>query len=154
LTLFAVASGEYSDYGINAIFSTKELADKYIEASVLAARYGRTEKYFIEEWELDMYTNPTAALLNQAWIDVGTGDVRTVGSNSYKQVFAGPRKCMVQLQTDFRNANRTIYVQSPVSVEHAVKVATEARQAYLADPTIVTDSHIEWNELEEETPTN
>jgi len=44
--VYIVTSGSYSDYHINAVFSTEELAQGYID------RWG-TSDYDIEEWDLD-----------------------------------------------------------------------------------------------------
>lgn len=50
-TVYLVSSGEYSDYGIRAVFSTKELAELYIQS--LGDPQGYTEKMMIEEYPLD-----------------------------------------------------------------------------------------------------
>lgn len=42
--VFIVTSGLYSDYGINAVFSSRELADNYINGD---------EDYRIEEYDID-----------------------------------------------------------------------------------------------------
>lgn len=43
--IYIVTSGSYSDYGIDAVFSTKELAEIFV------SRFG--EDMNIEEWDLD-----------------------------------------------------------------------------------------------------
>lgn len=48
-TIYAVASGEYSDYGISALFSTEELAQRYIDK----CDPDRWSYPRIEEYELD-----------------------------------------------------------------------------------------------------
>jgi len=53
-TIYVVTSGEYSDYGIDAIFTSKELAQKFVDSF--------NSGYFnIEEWDLD----PNATHLKQ-----------------------------------------------------------------------------------------
>ncbi len=47
-TVFVVTSGEYSDYGIDAMFSTRELAQKFIDS--FNDKYSDMD---IEEWDLD-----------------------------------------------------------------------------------------------------
>ena len=51
--VFVVTSGEYSDYGIDAVFSSKELAEKYIKfksrVSVIYPEYARIEEYTLDE---------------------------------------------------------------------------------------------------------
>ena len=48
MKIYIVTSGCYSDYGINAVFTNKELAEKYCTAH---SKY--PEEYFIEEYEAD-----------------------------------------------------------------------------------------------------
>ena len=47
MKIFIVTSGEYSDYGINAVFSTKENAEKYIGTIY------SSDRIEIEEWGVD-----------------------------------------------------------------------------------------------------
>lgn len=49
-TVYLVTSGSYSNYGIEAAFSTRELAQKYIDATSSSDRWDAAE---IEEWDLD-----------------------------------------------------------------------------------------------------
>ena len=48
-TIYVVTSGEYSDYGIDSIFDTKELAEKYIASF----NKGGWNEMDIEEWCLN-----------------------------------------------------------------------------------------------------
>lgn len=47
MKIYIVTSGEYSNYGINAVFSTKENAEKYID--ILYS----SDNVEIEEWDVD-----------------------------------------------------------------------------------------------------
>lgn len=47
--VYIVTSGDYEDYGINAVFSTKEAAQKFIDDNFKNANY----YVAIEEYELD-----------------------------------------------------------------------------------------------------
>ena len=47
--VYIVTSGEYSDYGIDRVFSTKEKAKKWID--IITSMYGGN--YNIEQYELD-----------------------------------------------------------------------------------------------------
>lgn len=57
IKVFVVTSGEYSDYGIDAIFTTRELAQLFIDA------FNKNEwrEFNIEDWEL----NPNETHLKQ-----------------------------------------------------------------------------------------
>lgn len=48
---YVVVSGSYSDFGISAIFSTKELADDFVDRMNFVDSY--YEDYHIQEWEMD-----------------------------------------------------------------------------------------------------
>lgn len=48
--VYVVTSGSYSDYGIDAIFSTKELAETYVSRMDNNSSYSG---YNIEEWPID-----------------------------------------------------------------------------------------------------
>lgn len=52
MQVYVVTSGEYSDYGINAIFSTAEKAQEYISMKEFTNNY---ESYRINVWEVDEY---------------------------------------------------------------------------------------------------
>jgi hypothetical protein len=47
-TIYIVTSGEYSDYGIDAVFSTRELAEAYIKQF-----QDKWQTMGVEEWTLD-----------------------------------------------------------------------------------------------------
>ena len=49
--VYVVTSGEYSDYGINAIFTTRELAEDYVDEMNIAN--GDFKPYYINAWTLD-----------------------------------------------------------------------------------------------------
>ena len=49
--IFVVTSGEYSDYSINAVFSTKEKAEKYVVATTDEYSHYNIETYKIDECE-------------------------------------------------------------------------------------------------------
>lgn len=50
-TLYVVTSGSYSDYGIDAIFDSKELAQSFINS--FDTGKGWTDFNDIEEWQLN-----------------------------------------------------------------------------------------------------
>jgi hypothetical protein len=50
MKVYVVTSGEYSNYGINTIFSTRELAQEYVDLKKFTDEY---ETYHIQSWEVD-----------------------------------------------------------------------------------------------------
>lgn len=63
-TIYAVSSGSYSDYRINALFSTRENAQAFIDAIQGQGREYPEDFNSIEEYELDP---PTADLLKRGY---------------------------------------------------------------------------------------
>lgn len=57
--VFAVSSGSYSDYRVNAIFSSKELAQEYMNA-VKDSDYNEIEEYTLDP--------PTADLIRRGYL--------------------------------------------------------------------------------------
>ena len=59
MKVYVVTSGEYSDYGIDAIFSTIEGAEEYKEMAI-KFKWGNSyyNQFNIEEWELDEKSKP------------------------------------------------------------------------------------------------
>lgn len=53
-TIYVVTCGDYSDYGIDAMFSTREKAEKYMEHSVDFSGSMRIEEYVLDSEEPDM----------------------------------------------------------------------------------------------------
>ena len=51
MKIYVVTSGSYSDYGIDAIFSTKEKAESFVRLGNEKIR--NYAKYEVEEWDLD-----------------------------------------------------------------------------------------------------
>lgn len=52
MKVYLVSSGEYSSYGINCVFSTKEKAEEYINLSIEYGNYNK-DYFDIEEYDLD-----------------------------------------------------------------------------------------------------
>ena len=58
MKVFVVAPGEYSDYHIKAIFSTRELASEFIAEynRLVTDKWTKIDGFPIEEWDVDEYT--------------------------------------------------------------------------------------------------
>ena len=66
-TVYIVTSGSYSDYSINAVFSTEALADQYVAVH----QTGPYDRLDVEEWTLD-YKAPSKTIPDEE----GDGDTR------------------------------------------------------------------------------
>src|SRR5579872_4521142 len=151
--VYLVTHGDYSDYGVCAVFSTRELADKYVN--------GHNE-YNIEEWGLDdntenaIRTSYTCAIgLQDSPKRKNSWDKTYKAGEIYQQSsFATVANVSLRVPEDQELHDRSFKcltvehlngeeisrreewrtdftVQSFVSAEHARKLAVEAYQAYL-----------------------
>jgi hypothetical protein len=127
--IYLVTSGSYSDYGIDAAFSTEAKANQYI------AHYKDNNNYYmemgIEEYELDVHTDrlDQGYLPYMVQITYG-GDVlkaeeikRSLTESGVH--FYGRRK------DDNTHLNLSWYGQAK-SKEHAIKIASEKRSQAIA----------------------
>lgn len=123
--IYVVTSGQYSDYGIDAIFDTKEIAEKYI-ASFCKVGWEEME---IEEWDL----NP-----HEANIKVG-GKAYTVTMDKQGNALEVE---WADSSFGFRNVEYGVMFTRDKEImncfcfakddRHAVKIANERRVQYLA----------------------
>lgn len=78
--VYVVTSGEYSDYTIHAVFSTKEKAEEYIDHGEYFS-----DSYEIEEYELDSENPDMSEKLYEIDIDYNTFDANLVFIHSCSQ---------------------------------------------------------------------
>lgn len=71
--VFIVTSGDYSDYQIEAVFSTREKAEAYINAK------GTDYDWEVNEYELDLESTECHDAMYNLTIDVVTGNVSVNG---------------------------------------------------------------------------
>jgi hypothetical protein len=125
-TIYVVTSGSYSDYHTDALFSTKEKAQAWIDI----ASYGKGGDYQIEEWPLDEQVGVVWRTLHTATIYLDDGKIEDGHSNevlAQPEVRTNPASHFPGNQR-YREGCR---VQSYVSQEHARKLAVEFRQEWL-----------------------
>lgn len=153
--VYAVSSGSYSDYRIEAVFSTKKKAQEYIDAHP-KAEYSWDEKG-IETWDLDpvMY-KPREGY---AWFSVRMG-LQTTGGEEVHQhpsvkmalplvpqedtvsYWAGWKwpAAHFYIEGKWRIAN--VYVAPFIEAkdeQHALKIVNERRAAWLASHPVAKD---------------
>jgi hypothetical protein len=120
--VYVVTKGKFSDYRIVAVFSTREGAENM--------RAGPCDPNVeVQEWELDALAKHEWGMNWYADIRLGDGLVR----QRYEvEGFRHPTETDVNFHSVFANAPPSlIQVRSPISAEHAVKVAVEKRQEWL-----------------------
>lgn len=134
-TAYLVTSGSYSDYGIRGAFSTREKAEAFV--AEFNKREGRGDEAAVEEWLLDECEGEREIPYYQATMDLASGDVLetlTLGTLGRENA-----PCRVRASRAFgphwkrqENFFPVVIVNSPESTEHAIRVAGDARQRWLA----------------------
>ena len=123
MKIFAVSSGVYSDYHINAVFSTRELAQAYI-----AKRGDGLWDPNIEEWKVDEEADFIARPLYWAAVYLKTGDLVPEHCRTSTQWASPSARAYDEPRLVYTNR---IVAGSFVSQEHALKLAAEKRQEIL-----------------------
>ena len=132
-TVYVVTSGEYSDYGIDGVFSTKELAAKYIrEYNECYNNSGRFND--VEEWVLDA-PSMVKAIRRPFWevtINLIDGTINNYNVNAHEYTSEEfPNKTPVEELNTCRCLYQYFIVKSYKGLEHAQKLAAEYRQELL-----------------------
>jgi hypothetical protein len=140
MKIYVVTSGEYSSYGIEAIFSALATAEAYAAKLNSEGHQSYWNKIYnnanVEEHELDPDEGANPKPLQTIYgasIYLNSGDLAKVPNDG---------KCLRTLDfrvppAEFRGAVVNAY--SNKSSEHALKVAAEARQAFLRENSITAN---------------
>lgn len=124
--IYVVTSGAYSDYGIDAVFDTEELAKKYIASFNKGGFY----EMFIEEWIL----NPNKEEIKEGRkayrirMDKQGNTTEIEWSNS---AFGFKEKIGDGISFTYNNQFMNCYCFAKDD-KHAVKIANERRIQYIA----------------------
>ena len=124
-TIYIITDGSYSDYHIVTVFSTRELAEKFI------ALYPDMNDDNIEEYELDKFeTQLKDGLLLYNVSMYRDGETRNVDMGTMDN------DTDTQKNTMFREWNTVTWFMScnmfATDEQHAVKIANERRTAFIA----------------------
>lgn len=126
-TVFVVTSGIYSDYHIDGIFSTKELAAAFVKKL-------KDDETSVEIWNLD---ERKEWILRDAWcavIYVADGRMdKSYTNRSQSDELAPANKKLRSIQHTFHGGSDYVSVESYVSQEHAIKAVVEVRQQILRE---------------------
>ena len=110
--IYVVTSGCYSDYRIERVFSTRELAEEFIDHDAYCD---------IEEYVLDGEMPPRKEIVFSIMLDLNTKEVISLGTGNEKE------KDYVHVDVDSGQKQRKyimFYIKSD-SRERAIKVASE-----------------------------
>jgi len=127
-TVFLVTSGSYSDYGVEAVFSTLELASAAVE--------GRTDDVRIEPYSLDDPNGEPEGVLPfkvRMWLD-GTQDSAPYRSDIHPRSSRETTARVLRWNdgNDPRWPDQLAVECWARDAEHATKIANEIRTAYNA----------------------
>lgn len=126
--VFIVTEGEYSDYGIVAVFLTREEAEDFLYSA-----HKRVAN--IETWKIGLPKDGSMyRTVYNVFLDLVTGDELT--AHRHESIELRPENWSYV----WRNRSDKPYVgaRSLVSFDHALKLAAEGRQRVLRD---------DWDEL-------
>lgn len=127
--IWAVSSGEYSDYRVNAVFSTKEKAEAYAARFNKLVRH-RSDEYGVEEYPLDPEMPEEGLSCWLVFIEAN-GDIKRVDESGYSfdsticRIHGGgwSVRCFARDR------------------EHAIKIAGERRQEEIAREALIPKAH-------------
>ena len=122
--IYIVTSGEYSDYGINAVFTTKEKAADYVE------QHGTD--YNVEEYDLDEEVEKKAQLWSVGF-RVDDGELLEATTRSFEEDKVRDT-CSVKLSWSGK-LYITFYIDAD-SMDRAIKIASERFAAVKANEYI------------------
>lgn len=135
MILYTVWSGEYSDRGMNGIFSTREFAEAYVEEHNRKDS-GEWDKADVIEYELD---EKAGNIVRDHW--------RCCLSFEGHLISQDTGKGLASLHEQGHGNEGTwcgsfrFYGHSLVSAEHALKLAAESRQAHLREQAEINDAN-------------
>lgn len=127
--VYLLTDGCYSDFHVVGVFSTKAGADEAM-ANLRARTDGRGGgDEAVEEYELDALVGFRYGPIHAVEIETEGGEIREAGWRG-RTGFRHPEAAVVVVPPGWR-----IVVESPLSIEHATKVAVEKRQEWLRGGT-------------------
>ena len=121
--IYIVTSGDYSDYGINAVFSTKEKAEEFMDTVGSDSR--------IEEYSLDEPIKREVSIWGVT-MEIGTKEVLNIFPYEYRG------KDIVEfLPRDSYRSERLLFSIESDSKERAIKIASERFGAVIANENTI-----------------
>jgi hypothetical protein len=145
--IYAVSSGDYSDYHIEAIFESEELAQKYLKEKIdeLKEKYGKDHEYWNEYREIEVY------ILNKKKMDIGYYNVGMYKNGNVRNVYKrngridADEEVMIKQFKEREEHNKQrinkiinclIFCVSAKDEKHAIKIANERRTQLIAENKI------------------
>lgn len=132
-TVYVVTSGERKDYSVDGVFSTRKLAESYVELhSRLDVEQGLAETHWeIDEWLLDNGLNDVLVNCYKCTIIVETGDIDE--HSWHERMDESDAQALIPSVSEYGDM---CVSNSYVSAEHARELAAEARERVIAQRTV------------------
>lgn len=122
--VYLLTEGEYSNYHIKGAFSTREAAEA-AKDGFERNREPYHDRIKVEEYELDAMVD---FAVGPTWsVTIRKADGRFASQPYEQRDFRHPSAIEVDEYADY------FFVVSPISGDHVIKVAVEARQKWLRD---------------------
>lgn len=122
--IYIVTSGEYSDYGINGVFETKELAQAYIE--MLGNPKGWSSEMQVEEHDLNPYKNYIKEGLKPFLIFIHKN-----GNVTKAEIAQYGLKPSTTISFSYNKSQMIVFCWAK-DKQHAIKIANEKRAKIIA----------------------
>lgn len=136
--VYVVTSGEYSDYCIRAVFSSREGAEEYTKnAGEIGHKTWAEDTVNIEEWNLDNEAEAKMLSVYREGLMLDDGSVKEVYAYEDFVVDFGGRIDQLGDRVPAFDDRPIVRVSSTVSAEHAHKLAAEARQKWLRESSVL-----------------
>jgi hypothetical protein len=131
MKMYLVSSGQYSDYSVLGIYSTKEKADEAV--AIYAADND------IEEWDVDDLPPHPPGEFRWSITMLDNGDVASISNYP-----AGLTYAPLESYRPFwpSQKNRRVLILWARDKEHAVKIASEKRREMIVNDEWYSDKHI------------
>lgn len=126
MKIFIVTSGQYSDYTIEAVFTSKALAERLV-ASYFPAKDGR-----IEEYEADALEGHLKRGLVEYMVHMNL-DGSNASARPSLSLVAAHERCNFLYMADGIFPERLYAEIATTSAKRAIKILNERRSQFLAD---------------------
>jgi len=136
--VYVVTSGDYSDYCIGAVFTSKTMAENYIEAHSDEYTYYRIEEYKLDFVDDLMIKASQGLFAYQIDMDFGgNSEVERTDNSDFKHYINLENYVVISpnilINTKSRKLEIIVFAKDK---QHAVKIANEKRVQLIADGTL------------------
>lgn len=135
-SVYVVTSGAYSDYRIQAVFSSRKLAQAWIDLHNYQGSWENPNEFNIEPWGVDELKEAEVFDVYSCGIMLETGQI--IEQHCVRKLVLPFRGHLLQHSTavPLYKGAKVSRVESGVSADHARKLAIEARQRWLRDEKV------------------